>query len=135
MIRHAGPAIGAALLLAGCAMQPGEANLQDSFTAQIAAVEGVDNLELTDGELTFRGPDGRGGTGDWHVRIESAVLEARDDERVPFEGHIRSTWSLNGTPVDPPMRAMSFLPQEFLDSGIAEVCYALWDADQNAWDW
>lgn len=135
MIRHVRPAIGAVLLLTACAMQPGEANLQDSFAAQIAAVDGVDNLERTGDEWTFRGLDGRGGTGDWHVRIESAVLEPREDERVPFEGHIRSIWTLNGTPVDPPVGAMSFLPQVFLDGGIAEVCYALWDAEQNAWDW
>ena len=67
------------------------------------------------------------------MRIDSAVLEPRD-EPVPYEGHILSSWYRDGELIEP-LSSMSRLPDAFLDSGVAQECYALWDTESNAWDW
>ena len=134
MIRRAWAGTAAGLLLVvACAVQPGEVSLRDSFAERIASVDGVADFERAGDELTFSGPDGRGGTGNWRVRIDSAVLEPRD-EPVPYEGHILSSWYRDGELIEP-LSSMSRLPDAFLDSGVAQECYALWDTESNAWDW
>ena len=134
MIRRAWAGTAAGLLLVvACAVQPGEVSLRDSFAERIASVDGVADFERDGDELTFSGPDGRGGTGNWRVRIDSAVLEPRD-EPVPYEGHILSSWYRDGELIEP-LSSMSRLPDAFLDSGVAQECYALWDTESNAWDW
>ncbi len=122
------------LTLAACAVHPGEINLRDSFAAQIASVEGIRDFERDDDELTFSGPDGQGGTASWRVLIESTELKPGSDESGPYEGHIVSSWWRNGERIEP-LGTMSGLPTVFQDSGIAQVCYALWDAELNAWGW
>ena len=57
------------LLVSTCAAQADESSLKDSFSAQIASVSGVEGFERSGDELTFAGPDGRGGTGAWVVQI------------------------------------------------------------------
>ena len=137
MIRRAwAVTAGGLLAVAACAVQPGEVNLRDSFAEQIAAVDGVANFERDGDELTFSGPDGRGGTGNWRVRIDSAVLEPGPDEQVPYQGHVLSSWYRDGELIEP-LGSMSGLPDAFLDPsvGVAQECYALWDAASNTWDW
>ncbi len=119
-------------LLTACAVQPGEVNLVSSFSERIAAVEGVTGFERDGGELTFMGPDGRDGTASWRVTIESTELVA--DGGRPLEGHVVSSWYRDGEPVEP-LGSMSMLPNMFLDAGIAQVCYALWDEAETRWDW
>ena len=126
--------VGGLLAVAACAVQPGEMSLRASFAEQIVSVDGVADFERNDDELTFSGPDGRGGTGNWRVRIDSAALELRDDERVPYEGHVLSSWYRNEELIEP-LGSMSGLPDAFLDTGVAQDCYALWDTASNAWDW
>lgn len=122
------------MTVVACTMQPGEVNLLNSFVEQIAAVDGVADFERTGDELTFTGPDGRGGTGNWRVRIDSAVLEPGPDERIPYQGRVMSSWYGDGTLIEP-LGSMSGLPKTFLDTGVAQDCYALWDTASNAWDW
>ena len=123
-----------ALWLTGCTVQPGELNLRDSFAAQIAAVEGVADFEDNGDELTFTGPDGQDSTSDWRVEISSAMLEPQADDRAPYAGHIVSSWYLNSEPIDF-VGTISGLPQVYLDAGVAQECYALWDPTISAWDW
>ena len=125
-----------ALTLTACAVQPDEMNLRASFAEQIASVSGVADFERDGDELTFSGPDGRGGTTDWRVRIDSAVLEPVPDQQMPYQGHILSSWYRNGELIEQ-LGSMSGLPDAFLDPpiGVAQECWALWDTASNAWDW
>ena len=139
-IRHRW-AVGVVLMLAGCAaqsgdVQPGEANLRDSFVAQITSVDGVRDVARDGDELTFSGPDGRGGTAGWRVRIDSAAVEPGPGEGAPSEGHIVSTWWRDGEEVEY-LGTMSALPNAFLDppTGVGQECWALWDTASNAWSW
>ncbi len=119
-------------VLAACAMQPGEVNLVSSFGEQIVAVEGVTDFEQNGNELTFMGPDGQDGLASWQVRIESAELVSSDGR--PLEGHVVSSWYRDGELIEP-IGTIYTLPEAFFDTGIAQECYALWDADSNRWDW
>ena len=119
-------------VLAACAVQPGEVNLVSSFGERIAAVDGVTDFEHDGGELTFMGPDGRDGTASWRVTIVSTELVSNGGR--PLEGHVVSSWYRDGEPVEP-LGSMSMLPNAFLEAGIAQVCYALWDAAETRWDW
>ena len=120
--------------LAACAMQPDAVNLRDSFVAQIATVDGVTNVVRDGDELTFSGPDGSGGTGHWRVRFDSTELRAGPGEGAPLEGHITSSWWQDDELVET-LGTMSGLPTVIQDSGIAQECYALWDAEQQSWGW
>ena len=135
MIRRAWTVVAGGLLAVGaCAVQPGEVNLRSSFVEQIASVDGVEDFERDGDELTFSGPDGRGGTGNWRVRIDSVTLEPGPDEQVPYQGHVLSSWRLDGELIEP-LGSMSGLPEAFLDTGVAQDSYALWDTASHAWDW
>ena len=134
MIRRAWAApLVAAVTLTACAGQPDEMNLRDSFAEQIASVAGVTAFERDGDELRFSGPDGRGGTAGWRVRIDSAVLEPGPDDQAPYEGHVVSSWSRDGELIES-LGTMSGLPAAIQDAGIAQVCYALWDTASNTWD-
>lgn len=125
---------GAALWLTGCTAQPGKVSLRNSFIAQIAAIEGVTDFEDTGDELTFTGPDGHDGTSLWRVDITSTMLEPQADDRAPYTGHVISSWYRDGELVEF-AGTMSRLPQVYLDTGVAQECYALWDTVASAWDW
>ena len=127
-------AAGAVPVLAACAMQPGEVNLVSSFGEQIAAVDGVTDFEHEGSEITFMGPDGRDGIAAWRIRIESTELVENDGR--PLQGHVVSSWYRDGELIEPDYSiGMSMLPNEFVETGIAQECYALWDEAANAWDW
>ena len=135
-VRRASTGAIGGLLVAACAAQPDEVNLRDSFADQIASVAGVQDFERDGDELRFSGPDGRGGLVEWRVRINSTKLTPSPDERMPFEGHIASSWWRDGELIEP-LGGMSGLPDAFLDPpvNVAQACYALWDAAANAWGW
>ena len=131
--------MGVLLTLVACAgqpeeVQPSDVNLRDSFAAQIASTDGVLDFSRDGDELAFSGPDGRGGTAGWRVRIDSTELRPGPRARAPREGHIASAWWRDGGLVDP-LGTMSGLPPVLQDRGIAQVCYALWDAELKAWGW
>jgi len=127
-------ALVAALAMPACAKRPDESNLRESFTAQIAKISNVTDLALSGDVLTFLGPDGRDGTASWLVRIDSIGLSPGSSELLSHEGHILSSWWRDGELIEP-LGAMSGLPDVFLDIGIAQDCYALWDTVSNTWDW
>ena len=133
-VRRASAVAIGGLLVAACATQPDEVNLRDSFADQIASVAGVQDFERDGDELRFSGPDGRGGVAEWQVRIDSTELKPSPDERMPFEGHIASSWWRDGELIES-LGTMSGLPSVLQDSGIAQVCYALWNAELTVWGW
>ena len=119
---------------AACAPEPGEENLKASFAAQIEAVASVSGLERTGDALTFI--QRREGDTDvmWRVTIDSVTLEPRPDDAVPVQGSVVSSWYADGGRIEP-LGSMSRLPEEFLAAGVAQECWALWDAERAAWDW
>ncbi len=117
--------------LAGCAVEPDDVNLKDSFVAQIEGVGGVSDLTRDGDTLAFSGPDGQGGTARWEVRLDRVELVTEGE----LQGHVSSVWVRDGTPLDPPVGTMSFMPVPFLEAGIAQDCYAIWDDDTKTWGW
>lgn len=119
---------------AACAPEPGEENLKASFAAQIESVATVTSFERAGDELTFT--ETREGDADvaWRVIIDSVALEPRPDEAVPFQGNVVSSWYADGALIEP-LGSMSRLPDEIFDAGIAQVCWALWDAERATWGW
>ena len=49
-------------------------------------------------------------------------------------GHVVSSWYADGELIEP-LGSMSRLPDAFLDAGIAQDCYALWDEETGRWGW
>ena len=133
--------VGGLLLVAhaavpGCSgsSDPTSETLIDSFVSQIESVEAVQQFRRGDDELTFVGPDGAGGQSNWLVRIESANVEPYDDPALPYRGVVTSVWYRDGEKVEF-FGTMSFLPEEFLETGIAQECWALWEAGLEEWGW
>ena len=70
----------------------------------------------------------------WRVRIDSAVLEPQTSERNPFKGSVESSWFADGE-IQLSSGSFSGLPEGFLDMGVGQECYALWDAEKMQWSW
>ena len=130
--------LAALLVLAGCggaASDTADADsLRASFAGQIEAVEAVSGFERDGDEMTFSGPDGSGGEVAWRVVIDSAVVQPWDDENLPFRGVVLSSWHAGGEEVRS-AGSVSNLPADFLDAGIAQDCWGLWDAAERRWTW
>ena len=118
----------AAYTFVGCtSIQPNNESLLNSFTDQIASRDG--------NELRFHGPNGKGGEAAWLVRIETVLVEPNEfDPVAPYYGRITSEWIADGTVVEY-LNSMTALPQEFLDRGVAQECWAYWLAAERRWDW
>ena len=115
-----------------------ENSLRESFVAQIASVEGVMNFKNEANEITFLGPDGLGGNIEWRVYIDSAMDEPYDDENYPYRGIVLSSWHTEGQEIEitrSPTGSNSNLPAAFLNAGLAQDCWGLWDTTANRWSW
>ena len=125
-----------AVAAAGCAaaVDPGEDNLKASFAARIDAIASVGGVERSGDELTFVETRGDGAEVRWRVVIDSAAVAEPAAEGAPISGRVVSSWYADGEPVEP-LGSMSRLPAAFLDAGIAQDCYALWDAEAGRWGW
>ena len=121
---------------AGCAVavEPTEDNLQASFAAQIDSIESVSGVEHTGDMLTFTETQADGTEVQWRVAIDSAVIAEPAVEGAPTQGHVLSSWYADGELIEP-LGSMSRLPDAFLNAGIAQDCWALWDADAGRWGW
>lgn len=126
----------AVAVAAGCAaaVEPGPDNLRASFAAQIDSIESVSGVEHTGDTLTFTETQADGTEVQWRVAIDSAVVEEPAVEGAPTQGHVLSSWYADGELIEP-LGSMSRLPDTFLDAGIAQDCWALWDADAGRWGW
>lgn len=121
---------------AGCAgaVEPGPDNLRASFAAQIDSIESVRGVEHTGDTLTFTETQSDGTEVQWRVEIDSAMIEEPAVQGAPTQGHVLSSWYADGELIEP-LGSMSRLPDAFLDAGIAQDCWALWDADAGRWGW
>ena len=134
-ILRAAPLIALALVIACAHAEADEESLKDSFAEQIAGSESVTDFARDGNELTFSGTDGTGGAAVWKVRIESSLVEPNAyDEEMPFQGRIASEWIADGEVVEY-LGNMTALPQEFLDRGIGQECWAFWIEADRRWDW
>ena len=130
------PVWAVAAVVAGCAaaVEPGPDNLRASFAAQIGSVESVSGVEQTGDTLTFIETQADGTEVQWRVTIGSAVVEEPAVEGAPTQGHVISSWYADGELIEP-LGSMSRLPDAFLNAGIAQDCWALWDTDAGRWGW
>ena len=126
----------AAYTFVGCtSIQPNNEILLNSFTDQIASSTFVTDFVRDGNELRFYGPNGKGGEAAWLVRIETVLVESNEfDPVAPYYGRIRSEWAADGTVVEY-LGSMTALPQEFLDRGVGQECWAYWLAAEKRWDW
>ena len=116
------------------AADPGEDNLKASFAAEIAAVASVGGVERNGDALTFVETREDGAEVRWLVVIDSAAIAEPAAEGAPIQGRVVSSWYADGESIEP-LGSMSRLPAAFLDAGIAQDCYALWDAETGRWGW
>ena len=130
------PVWAVAALAAGCAaaVEPGPDNLRASFSAQIDSIESVSGVERTGDTLTFTETQADDTQVEWRVVIDSAVVEPPAVDGAPTQGNVVSSWYADGESIEP-LGSMSRLPDVFLDAGIAQDCWALWDADAGRWGW
>ena len=70
----------------------------------------------------------------WRVQIDSATIELQADGTTKDKGLVKSSWYVNGEPIRP-RGSQSDLPLPFLDAGIAQECWALWDSSSHQWSW
>lgn len=121
--------------MAACASRPSERDLRDSFAAQLAANPAVKDFVRRGDDLAFSGP-GVGGreTARWRVHIDSALIEPTNDTRSPYKGTVTSSWYADDQPVQPRGRA-SNLPGALTSTGLAQDCWANWDAGTRLWGW
>jgi hypothetical protein len=115
---------------------PDTDSLRESFAMQVAANSFVTDFARDGDELTFTGPGPEGGTAEWRVRIDSAVVEANTDdpEQHPFKGTVRSSWFADGRQIEP-SGSESNLPFELISNGVSQDCWALWDTEAERWGW
>jgi hypothetical protein len=123
----------AVLPLAACG-KPGVDSLRESFAQQVASNRFVRDFQRNGDELRFSGPDGAGGTAKWRIHIDSAVIEANNDNNQPYKGTVKSSWYANDQLVQPAGRD-SNLPVELLDKGVSQDCWAFWEPETKQWDW
>ena len=127
-------ALAAALAAAACSTAPGEQGLRDSFAEQLGANRFVKDFQRNGNELTFVGPGPNGGEAKWRVQIESAIVEANEDEAQPYKGTIRSSWFGDGIKIEP-KGADSNLPFELMSNGLAQEPWAFWNKAAGRWSW
>ena len=108
--------------------------LRSSFADQIAGVSGVDAFARNGQELTFTHLNFDGDGVAWRVVIDSVVVDPEDPDLEPVRGDIVSSWYADGMLVEA-LGSMSRLPDAFLEAGLAQQCYALWDTGAVEWGW
>ena len=119
-------------VLAGCAVEPGEDNLKTSFAEQIEGAASVEGLEREGDTIRFTKQRGDGDTVSWRVTIDSVSI-ARPGG-APVQGAVTASWYADEQLIEA-VGTMSRLPDAFLEAGVAQECYALWDENTGAWDW
>ena len=119
---------------AGCQIAPDEITLRSSFVTQLEEIATVHSVRRSDEELFFTHTNDTGENISWRVRINSSTIRAGVDDSDPTQGHIISSWYADGQLVEA-IGSMSGLPSAFLEAGLAQECWALWDEDINTWDW
>jgi len=120
----------------GCAQpQADDEGLRASFADRISTSSFVSDFTREGDNLKFSGPDGEGGSAEWGVRIDTALVEPNEfDEVMPYQGRITSEWTVNGEVVEY-LGNMTALPEQFLERGLGQECWAYWVEAEGRWDW
>jgi len=111
-----------------------EQQLRDSFAQQIASIGIVRDFHRDGDTLSFSARYGHELDAKWRVQIDSATIELQADGTTKDKGLVKSSWYVNGEPIRP-RGSQSDLPLPFLDAGIAQECWALWDSSSHQWSW
>src|ERR671931_1464352 len=127
-----------AFMLAACrAAAPTERReqqLADSFARQIVSTGIVRDFRRDGDTLSFSARYGNQPDAKWRVHIDSATIEAQVDKTTGDKGVVKSSWYVDGEPIRP-RGSQSDLPLPFLDAGIAQECWAVWDNSSHQWSW
>jgi hypothetical protein len=126
--------LAAAASLAGCSSRPDAQDLRKSFAQQLAANRFVKDFQQNGDDLTFSGPGPEGTPAQWRVHIDSAVVEPNTGPEQPYKGVVKSSWRANGRLYQPRGRDAN-LPLELTSNGLAQECWAVWDAATKKWGW
>lgn len=119
---------------AAAPQQRREQQLRDSFVQQIAATSIVRNVQRDGDNVSFSARHGSQLDAKWRVHIDSVTIELQAGEATPAKGIVKSSWYVNGEPIRPSGN-QSDLPLPFLDSGLAQECWAWWDSRSQQWSW
>lgn len=121
--------------LAACSHRPGDNTLRDSFASQLAANRWVKDVQRSGDDIRFAGPGVEGkDQSQWRVHIDAAEVAENADAAHPFKGTIRSSWYADDVQVKPRGRD-SNLPIGLQANGLAQECWAFWDAAAKRWSW
>jgi len=124
-----------ALSAAACNTGPDAEALRESFAAQLTANRFIQNLERGSDELRFSGPGVEGADrAQWRVHIDDASVETDETRPGFFKGLVKSSWYVDGRKITP-SGGRSNLPIELISNGLAQECWALWDAAGKRWTW
>jgi hypothetical protein len=123
------------LSAAACNTGPDAEALRESFAAQLTANRFVQGVERGPDELRFSGPGVEGADrAQWRVHIDAASVEADEARPGFFKGLVKSSWYADGRKITP-SEGSSNLPIELISNGLAQECWALWDAPGKRWTW
>ena len=128
-----GALLGASTAVA-CSSAPGVDGLRDSFAEHLSANKFVSEFSRSGDTMTFKAVRADGTPSTWQVRINTAKIEKQSDAKQPYKGTITSSWSVNGQEIKSSGRD-SNLPLELTSTGLAQECWALWEADAKRWGW
>jgi hypothetical protein len=125
----------AACLAAACSTKPGPDSLRDSFASQLQTNKFVRDYQRTGDDLRFSAPGANGeDAAKWRIHFDSASVEENADPAHPYKGIVKSSWYANDQRVMPRLRE-SNLPLQLTANGLAQECWALWDAAAGRWSW
>jgi hypothetical protein len=110
-----------------------EWQLKNAFFAQLASA-GVQDFQRTGNQATFTVRYGSSPNARWRVHVDAATVEHASDGSTLYKGSISSSWYVDDRPIV--VRGdQADLPLRFLDAGVAQECWALWDSHTRLWSW
>ena len=112
---------------------PAEDVLRLSFMRQIESVPGVRDIDYAEDGLRFVGPDASGDEASWRVVIDDVQIETQPDGS-PYRGNISSRWHRDDAEIAALPNAPT-LPEPYLEWGLSQTCFALWDVVDQRWSW
>ena len=110
-----------------------EDRLRLSFARQIESVPSVRDIDFAEDGLYFVGPDGSDGQASWRVVIDDVEIETQPNGS-PYRGNVSSRWYRDGEEI-PALPTAPTLPEPYLEWGLSQMCFALWDVVDQRWSW
>jgi hypothetical protein len=114
--------------------QTREQQLKDSFVRQIASTGIVRDVQRSGDTVSFTARYRDQPAARWRVQIDSATVDRPPGDPAKERGLVKSSWFVDGEQIRP-RGSQSDLPLPFLDNGLAQECWAFWDAGLREWSW